>query len=61
VLHKDGHQCTWVERGARCPVTSDGQLDAHHTEPGNDDPLTGRTLCNSKAFGHHGMVDGHAR
>lgn len=59
VLANAGHRCQHVEsRGEelwRCPVTTG--LQAHHTEPGNDDPSTGLALCRD----HHRKVDPHAR
>lgn len=39
----------------RCGRT--GPLDAHHTQPGNDDPSTGVLLCSRC----HCIVDKHAR
>jgi hypothetical protein len=38
-----------------CAVTTG--LQAHHTQPGNDDPETGLALCRA----HHRMIDPHAR
>jgi hypothetical protein len=40
---------------AGCPVTT--ELQAHHTQAGNDDPTTGLALCRV----HHRMADPHAR
>lgn len=50
-----GLQCAAVESGIRCSETTN--LQAHHLEPGNDDPKLGRLLCQR----HHRMVDRHAR
>jgi len=55
VLIRDGHQCTFVENGLRCPVTE--PVVAHHTVPlhkgGSFDPAGGVTLCEL----HHREVD----
>lgn len=48
-------RCEFTEDGARCIETRG--LQAHHTEPGNDDPATGLLLCRT----HHRAVDPHAR
>jgi hypothetical protein len=50
-----GMRCAAVVDGVRCPVTTG--LQAHHTQPGNDDPRTGALLCTE----HHRAVDAHAR
>lgn len=50
-----GMRCAAVVDGVRCPVTTG--LQAHHTQPGVDDPATGALLCNE----HHRAVDPHAR
>jgi len=59
VLKRDGHQCTFVENGLRCPATRD--LVAHHKVPlhrgGSFDPDGGVTLCRA----HHRTVDRYAR
>lgn len=62
VLAKDGCRCTYIlPNGTRCPVTDPKLLEVHHLDPGNDNPALGKTLCSSKAFGHHRAVDPHAR
>jgi len=55
VLALSGEQCTALVNGRRCPVTT--QLQAHHREPGNDDPNTGALLCPV----HHRQADRWAR
>lgn len=55
VLAKDGNRCAYSINGFRCPNTTN--LQAHHTEPGNNDPATGLTLCRA----HHRLVDKKAR
>lgn len=50
-------QCAAIVDGARCDVREPAQLQAHHTQPGNDDPETGVLLCKE----HHRAVDPHAR
>lgn len=57
VLAKAGNQCEFLQLGIRCTVTDPAQLQAHHREPGNDDPATGRALC----IEHHRRIDPHAR
>jgi predicted restriction endonuclease len=57
VLANAGHRCQYVEGTARCPVHGDTNLQAHHLEPGNDDPTKGLALCRA----HHRTVDRHAR
>lgn len=56
-LTKRAHdRCEWVTTdGIRCPTTT--RLQAHHTQPGNDDPTTGLLLCTA----HHKLVDPYAR
>lgn len=55
VLAAAGGRCQGIELdGTRC-VETEGQ--AHHLEPGNDDPATGAFLCRR----HHRLVDEHAR
>lgn len=39
VLAKDGYRCV------ECGEGDLSRLEAHHTEPGNDSPSTGVTLC----------------
>lgn len=55
VLAAAGDRCQYVQDGVRCAATH--ELQAHHTEPGNDDPVTGVALCRL----HHRAVDCHAR
>ncbi len=56
ILALSGEQCTaLVNGGRRCPATT--QLQAHHREPGNDDPTTGALLCPV----HHRQADRWAR
>lgn len=50
-----GHRCQAIEDGARC-IETEG-LQAHHTQPRNDDPDTGLLLCRE----HHRQVDRFAR
>lgn len=50
-----GWRCGAIENGVHCSETQD--LQAHHTQPGNDDPETGVLLCRR----HHRAVDVHAR
>lgn len=51
-----GWQCEHVDGdGVRCQVIR--PLEAHHTQPGNDDPATGEMRCRA----HHKLVDTHAR
>jgi predicted restriction endonuclease len=50
-----GEQCGAIHNGTRCTATED--LQAHHTQPGNNDPATGVLLCRM----HHRIVDKHAR
>ena len=54
VLKKAGNQCQYVDRGRRCSVVR--PLQAHHLEPGNNDPNTGVALCAH----HHREVDPHS-
>lgn len=63
VLKAFGYQCGVVIDGARCDVTGAGNLEAHHLEPGNDDPSTGMAACKSQppGRGHHKLLDVHAR
>ena len=60
VLKRAGHQCQWVDprTGVRCLVVR--PLQAHHLEPGNDDPAKGVALC-AGPNGHHQLVDSQAR
>jgi predicted restriction endonuclease len=55
VLFNAGHRCQFVEDGMRCSETA--ELQAHHTEPGNDLPETGVALCRA----HHKVLDRYAR
>lgn len=50
-----GMRCAALVDGVRCPVTTG--LQAHHTQPDNDDPRTGVLLCGP----HHAAVDSKAR
>lgn len=52
-----GNRCEYVDprTGTRCVETTN--LQAHHTETGNDDPHTGLVLCRP----HHRLLDPHAR
>jgi predicted restriction endonuclease len=50
-----GMRCGAIHNGVRCTATTD--LQAHHTQPGNNDPTTGVMLCRE----HHRIVDKHAR
>jgi hypothetical protein len=52
VLGNAGHRCQYIERGARCTVTT--ELQAHHTQPGNNDPSVGVALCTP----HHQLLHG---
>jgi len=55
VRARAGGRCEAREDGLRCTATEG--LQAHHTDPGNDDPRTGVLLCNR----HHRAVDENAR
>ena len=56
LIDRANNQCEWVTTdGLRCPATT--RLQAHHTQPGNDNPTTGMLLCTA----HHKLVDRHAR
>lgn len=55
VLNGASWRCQYVEYGLRCAATTD--LQAHHTQAGNDDPATGIALCRL----HHRTVDPYAR
>jgi predicted restriction endonuclease len=55
VMEAAGHRCQYVDNARRCRITD--PLQAHHLEPGNDDPSTGVALC----IKHHRQVDSHAR
>lgn len=56
VLDIANHQCQWrLKDGEPCGIVR--PLEAHHTEPGNDDPATGLALCRF----HHRLVDSKAR
>lgn len=56
LIDRAGNRCeAWERDTGRCSATTD--LQAHHTEPGNDDPWTGLLLCRA----HHKLIDMHAR
>jgi predicted restriction endonuclease len=55
LVKRAGNRCEWVDSNGRC-VKALG-LQAHHTQPGNDDPTTGLLLCTI----HHKALDPHAR
>lgn len=55
VLTRAGHRCQGLDYGQRCATTA--PLEAHHTEPGNNDPSTGLALCGR----HHAPTDPYAR
>lgn len=55
VMSMAGHRCQAVVSGERCPVSTG--MQAHHTQPGNNDPATGVALCRA----HHRFVDRSAR
>jgi hypothetical protein len=55
VLQAAGGRCQYVANGRRCTTTNG--LQAHHTQPGNDNPATGIALCRP----HHRTIDKHAR
>lgn len=55
VLANAGYRCQPTEDGQRCSVTR--PLQAHHLEPGNDNPAAGVALCQL----HHRQMDRHAR
>lgn len=57
VLRNAGYRCQYVSQvnGTRCPAVD--ELQAHHLETGNDDPLYGMALCRN----HHRAVDRSAR
>lgn len=58
VVELFGGQCGAMDGSTRCPVTlADESMQAHHKQPGNDDPRTGVLLCRL----HHKQVDSHAR
>jgi hypothetical protein len=54
VLAKDGYRCTHQGPHGRCTEERIEKLQAHHTQPGNEDPSTGLTLCRV----HHGTEVG---
>lgn len=58
-LERDGHRCTAVEKGARCPVTTG--LVAHHVEAriagGLDVPENYATVCTR----HHEQLEAAKR
>jgi hypothetical protein len=35
ILKRDGHRCTHIENGQRCPVRAPARLEAHHLNPGH--------------------------
>lgn len=57
LVARAGERCEWVdpETGRRCDETEG--LQAHHLDPGNDDPRRGALLCRE----HHKKVDPYAR
>lgn len=55
VFANAGGRCQFVQDRVRCSATH--ELQAHHTQPGNDDPATGVLLCRH----HHRAVDPYAR
>jgi predicted restriction endonuclease len=55
VLANASNQCQATQHDTRCPITQ--PLQAHHTEPGNNDPATGIALC----LMHHKTIDPKAR
>jgi hypothetical protein len=55
LIKRAGNRCEWVDSDGRCVTTR--PLQAHHTQPGNDDPSTGLLLCTT----HHKALDSHAR
>lgn len=56
-------RCAAIVDGIRCDVSDPAALEAHHLQPGNDDPATGVLLCKAPPLGrgHHKEVDPHAR
>lgn len=52
VLERARFQCEYPG----CDTTDAANLVAHHDEPGNNDPATGRALCRP----HHRVVDRYA-
>jgi hypothetical protein len=55
LIQRAGLRCEWTDHSGRCGTTLG--LQAHHTQPGNNDPATGLLLCTT----HHKAVDPHAR
>jgi hypothetical protein len=55
LIKRAGMRCEWADTNGRCPRTTG--LQAHHTQPGNNDPATGLLLCQA----HHKTLDPHAR
>lgn len=59
VLRLAGQRCQYVylEGGYEYRCTETSGLQAHHRDPGNNDPNTGLALCRP----HHKALDPHAR
>lgn len=55
VRARAGNRCEHRKDGVRCAAVR--ELEAHHIEPGNEDPAMGVLLCGT----HHGAVDPYAR